>query len=101
MPHGRIRVTRTRSSWVRRVVLTSAYQENSDVRQDRRVQRFANRSNLSGVRVMTRTLFAFAALFAATALANAADMEVQVQPRTASWTGCYIGGNAGYGSATA
>jgi outer membrane immunogenic protein len=54
-----------------------------------------------GVRVMTRTLFAFAALFAATALANAADLGVPAAPRVATWTGCYIGGNAGYGHATA
>jgi outer membrane immunogenic protein len=50
---------------------------------------------------MTRTMFAFAALFAATAFANAADMGVQVAPRVATWTGCYVGGNAGYGAATA
>jgi outer membrane immunogenic protein len=46
-------------------------------------------------------MFAFAALFAATALANAADLGIQSAPRVAKWTGCYIGGNAGYGAATA
>src|SRR5699024_9777849 len=51
--------------------------------------------------VMTRTMFAFAVLFAATALANAADLGIQPAPRAATWTGCYIGGNAGYGSAPA
>jgi outer membrane immunogenic protein len=50
---------------------------------------------------MTKTLFAFAVLFAATALANAADLGVQATTHATSWTGCYIGGNAGYGSATA
>jgi outer membrane immunogenic protein len=54
-----------------------------------------------GVSVMTKTLFSFAVLFAATALANAADVAIQAPPHVPTWTGCYVGGNAGYGTATA
>jgi outer membrane immunogenic protein len=66
-----------------------------------RLNAFPIGQSFRGVRVMTRTMFAFAVLFAATALANAADLGIQAQPRVATWTGCYVGGNAGYGSATA
>jgi outer membrane immunogenic protein len=51
--------------------------------------------------MMTKTLFSLAALIAATAFANAADLAVQATPHVATWTGCYVGGNAGYGAATA
>ena len=54
-----------------------------------------------GVSVMTKTLFSFAVLFAATAIANAAEVAIQAPPHVATWTGCYVGGNAGYGTATA
>jgi outer membrane immunogenic protein len=50
---------------------------------------------------MTKTLFSFAVLFAATAIANAAEVAIQAPPHVATWTGCYVGGNAGYGTATA
>ena len=53
-----------------------------------------------GVSVMTKTLFSFAVLFAATAIANAAEVAIQAPPHVATWTGCYVGGNAGYGTAT-
>src|SRR5262245_23259193 len=59
------------------------------------------RSDLWGVIMMTKTLFAVAALFAATALANAADLAIQARPYAPTWTGCYVGGNAGYGTAAA
>ena len=54
-----------------------------------------------GVSVMTKTLFSFAVLSAATAIANAAEVAIQAPPHVATWTGCYVGGNAGYGTATA
>jgi outer membrane immunogenic protein len=54
-----------------------------------------------GVTMMTKILLSFAAFLAATALANAADIPFQAPPHVPGWTGCYIGGNAGYGSATA
>jgi outer membrane immunogenic protein len=58
---------------------------------------------LLGVRgggMMIKTLFSCAALLAATALANAADFPAQPPLYVPTWTGCYIGGHAGYGSAT-
>jgi outer membrane immunogenic protein len=54
-----------------------------------------------GVTMMTRTLSALAALFAATALANAADLAIPAPGYVPTWTGCYVGGNAGYGTAAA
>jgi outer membrane immunogenic protein len=49
---------------------------------------------------MTRTLFALAAFVAASALADAAEVAIPAPPPVSTWTGCYVGGNAGYGSAT-
>ena len=51
--------------------------------------------------MMTKTLFSLAALLAATAFADAADLTVQAAPHVATWTGCYVGGSSGYGTATA
>jgi len=51
--------------------------------------------------MMTKTLLALAALFAATELANAADVAIKAPPYVPTWTGCFVGGNAGYGTATA
>jgi opacity protein-like surface antigen len=51
--------------------------------------------------MLTRILFSCAALFAATELGIAADMNVTAPIYVSSWTGCYIGGHAGYGVAGA
>jgi outer membrane immunogenic protein len=51
--------------------------------------------------MMTRTLFSLAAFVAATALANAADIAIPAPAPIPTWTGCYAGGNAGYGMASA
>jgi outer membrane immunogenic protein len=51
--------------------------------------------------MLTKILFSCAALFAATELGIAADMNVTAPIYVSSWTGCYIGGHAGYGVAGA
>jgi outer membrane immunogenic protein len=50
--------------------------------------------------MMIRTLFSLAALVAGGAVANAADVAIPAPAYVPNWTGCYVGGNAGYGSAT-
>jgi outer membrane immunogenic protein len=50
--------------------------------------------------MMIKVLLSCAALLAATALANAADIPLQAPLYIPTWTGCYIGGHAGYGSGT-
>jgi outer membrane immunogenic protein len=50
--------------------------------------------------MMIRILLSCAALLAATALAGAADIPVQAPLYVPTWTGCYIGGHAGYGAGT-
>jgi outer membrane immunogenic protein len=53
-----------------------------------------------GVSMLTKILLSCAALVAATELAVAADMYVQAPMYVPTWTGCYVGGHAGYGVAT-
>ena len=49
---------------------------------------------------MQKTLLSGVALIALTGFANAADMPLKAAPvpvYVSTWTGCYIGGHAGYG----
>src|ERR1700733_13224180 len=93
MLNGRIRVIRTKSIWVRRAVLMSAFRSNSDGLRRGRLENLEFRRR--GVSMLTRILFSCAALFAATELGIAADLNVTAPLYVSSWTGCYIGGCAG------
>ncbi len=52
---------------------------------------------------MQKTLLSGVALVALTGFASAADMPLKAAPvpvYVSTWTGCYIGGHAGYGKET-
>jgi outer membrane immunogenic protein len=51
--------------------------------------------------MLSKMLVSCVALIGLTGFASAADMYVQAPVLVPTWTGCYVGGHAGYGAATA
>jgi outer membrane immunogenic protein len=54
-----------------------------------------------GGNILNKLLLSCVTLIGLTGFARSADMYVQSLAPVSSWTGCYIGGHAGYGMATA
>ena len=96
---GPTRAIRTRSIWVRRAASTSAFRSNSDVARE--VGLALKSIMLSGGRgdedVDQDAVLLRGSGCCDRSSRSAADISVQAPLYVPTWTGCYVGGHAGYG----